>query len=248
MAIDTDAGAEPVHFLHMHEAVFKDRFRHAAAAFGDTVDGHELRLHIGGKARVFRGAKTHCFRPRCHLRADPVRARRQDHANFTQLVERDIKDVGTRMRERHVTARGGDRAQEGRGFNAVSNNLVRCAMQALNAGDDEAIGADAIDFCAHGHEQVRQVRDFRLARGIVKNGFAFRQRGCHQQVFRAGDGDHVGDDARALELSGFRMDVAGFDRDLRAHRLQTLDVLVDGPRTDRTAARQRHLRLAKARQ
>ena len=41
-------------------------------------------------------------------------------------------------------------------------------------------------------------------------------------------------------------DVAVLHRDLRAHRLQALDVLIDRPRADRAAARQRHRRLAEA--
>jgi hypothetical protein len=45
-----------------------------------------------------------------------------------------------------------------------------------------------------------------------------------------------------------RLDEAVLDADLGAHRLQALDVLVDRARADRAAARQRHLRLAEARQ
>ena len=43
------------------------------------------------------------------------------------------------------------------------------------------------------------------------------------------------------------MDVALLDRDLGAHRLQALDVLIDRPRPDGAAAGQRHARLAAAR-
>ena len=44
------------------------------------------------------------------------------------------------------------------------------------------------------------------------------------------------------------MNVTGFDRDLGAHRLQTLDVLINRPRTDGAAARQRYLGFTETRQ
>jgi len=96
-------------------------------------------------------------------------------------------------------------------------------------------------------EQVREVAHFGLARGVLDHGLALREHGGHQQVLRPGDGDHVGDDARALQALRARLDEAVLDVDLGAHRLQALDVLVHGARADRAAARQRHLRLAKAR-
>ncbi len=42
------------------------------------------------------------------------------------------------------------------------------------------------------------------------------------------------------------MDVAGFDRNLGAHRLQTFDVLINRTRTDAATARQRYSRFAEA--
>ena len=49
-----------------------------------------------------------------------------------------------------------------------------------------------------------------------------------------------------LSFARLGLDVAVLDRDLGAHRLQALDVLVDRTRADRAAAGQRHRRVAKA--
>ena len=59
----------------------------------------------------------------------------------------------------------------------------------------------------------RQIGDFGLARAILQNGFAFGQRGGHQQVFGAGNGNLVEDDAGALEPLGAGFDVAVLLRD-----------------------------------
>ena len=52
VAIQRNLGAEPSHFLNMHEAVFKNRLRDAAGTFGDGIHGEKLRLHVGRKARI----------------------------------------------------------------------------------------------------------------------------------------------------------------------------------------------------
>ena len=43
-------------------------------------------------------------------------------------------------------------------------------------------------------EQRGQVDDLGLAGAVLQHGFAFGERGGHQQVFGAGDGDLVEDD------------------------------------------------------
>jgi hypothetical protein len=85
-------------------------------------------------------------------------------------------------------------------------------------------------------------------RRVLENGLAVGQRRRHHQVLGAGHRDHVGGDARALEALGAGHDVPVFDGDLRAHRLQPLDVLIDRTRADGAAAGQRHTGLAETRQ
>ena len=96
-----------------------------------------------------------------------------------------------------------------------------------------AAGAVALDLGAHLNEHFRQIGNFGFLRRIFQHGFAFGQRRRHQKIFRAGDGDHVGGDAGAAQAGATRRQfghhVAMLDRNLRAHGLQTLDVLVHRP-------------------
>ena len=120
--------------------------------------------------------------------------------------------------------------------------------QLLDALDDDLVGARALDLRAHGDEEVREVDDLRLARGVLDDGFAVGERRRHHEIFRAGDRDGVEIQPRALEPPGARADVAAFDVDVRAHGLQARDVDVHRARADGAAAGQRHVGLAEARQ
>jgi hypothetical protein len=79
---------------------------------------------------------------------------------------------------------------------------VAAAVQALDALDADAAGAVAFDLRAHRDQHLGQVGDLGLLRGVLQHRLAFGQRGGHQQVLGAGDGDHVGGDARALAGAG----------------------------------------------
>ena len=142
---------------------------------------------------------------------------------------------------------------------------MRHAVQALHAVNHQAMRADAADARTHFDQHIGQIGDFRLARGIFQNRLSMRQHRCHQQVFRSRNGNHVGGDACATHqattrtvfagrLAVFvqnrclRMDVAVFNIDTRAHRLQAFDVLIDRTRANRAATGQRHPRFAKTRE
>src|SRR5690606_20431013 len=136
-----------------------------------------------------------------------------------------------------VAPRGRHGAQEGAGLDAVGHDTVGGAVQAFHALDDDAVGAVAFDVRAHGDQDLGQVDDLGFAGGVFQHGAAFGQGGGHHQVFRAGHGDHVRQDARAAQAFGLGHDEAVLDADARAHGGQALDVLVDRPLADRAAAR-----------
>ncbi len=124
---------------------------------------------------------------------------------------------------------------------------MRRAVQFFHTGDGDVVGAVAGDLGAHRAQAIGQIHHFRLARGVLQHGHAVSQRRRHHQVLGAGHADDIEEDARALEALGFGVDVAVFDGDLGAHRLQTLDVQIDRARADGTAAGQGHLGIAEAR-
>jgi len=59
------------------------------------------------------------------------------------------------------------------------------------------LGADTFDLCAHRHETFGQIRDLRLARGILDQRFATGEHGRHQCIFGSADGYEGEGDAPA---------------------------------------------------
>ena len=141
-------------------------------------------------------------------------------------------------------------AEKGSGLDAIGHHRVTRARKRLDPFDRDAVGSGALDARAHRDQHGRQIDDLGLPRRVLDDRLALGERCRHHQVFGAGHGHHVGDDARALQAPAFPIDardhVALLDRDGRAHRLQALDVLIDRPLPDRATARQRYMRFAEA--
>ena len=99
--------------------------------------------------------------------------------------------------------------------------------------------ACAFDASSHFVEKIGEVGDFGFAGAILEDGLAFRQSCGHQEIFGAGDGDLVEDDLCAFQAVGFGFDVTVLLRDLGAELLESLDVEIDGARSNRAAAGER---------
>ena len=211
-------------------------------AGGDAVDGHELGLHISWKGRIFAGPEAHRERSARSLDADPVSTRFDVDTGSAQLVDHRIEVLRLRALQQHIAASGSNRAEESAGLDAVWNDAVRQLrrMQTADALDANTAAAMAFDLRAHRDQHLGQIANLGLLRSVFKQGLAIGQRRGHQEIFGPGDGDHVGGDACTLELGGLGDDVAMLDADLRAHRLQPLDMLIHRARADRATARQRH--------
>ena len=214
-----------------------------------------MRLHVGGKTRVFGGAQIDWFRTTVHHRANPILARFDLHTHVAQFVQGRIHDAWIHVGQANVAARRCDRTQERAGLDAIRHDFMRYAVQTLYPVNHQTVCADAADFRAHFHQHIGQVGDFWLACGVFQHGLSVCQRCRHQQVFCAGHGNHVGGDActtfqaptRTVFAGRFAffienrclcMDVAVFNIDASAHRLQPFDVLIDRTRANRAATRQ----------
>ena len=84
-------------------------------------------------------------------------------------------------------------------------------MQGLDALDLDPVGPRARDSCAHGAEHPGKINHLGFARCILDERGAAGERGSHHEIFGAGDGDHVGDNARTLQAGGTRHHIAVFD-------------------------------------
>ena len=153
------------------------------------------------------------------------------------------------MTQHHITARGRDSAQKSARLDAVGHDLVLATVQALHTLDADAARAMAFDLRAHFDEHLGQVGNLGLLGGVFQHRLAFGQGRGHHEVFSAGDGDHVGGDARAFQaraaLRQAGQHVAMVHRDDRTHGLQTFDVLVDRARANGATTWQRHFGVAK---
>ena len=239
----------------MHEAVFENRFRHRTGALRDGVERHELRLHVGRKAGVFGGSKRLRLHAALRPDANETVACLDRRASFAQLVDHGVEVLGTAVPEQHIAAGCRHSAQKGAGLDSVGHHLMSAAMQSEHALDADAPRAVALDLRAHLDQHLGKVADLGLLRRILQHRFAFSQRRSHQEIFGAGYRHHIRRDAAAFKpprsiRSGRHLGqhVPVLDRNVGAHRLHALDVLIDRPRPNSAAARQRHRGLAKARQ
>ena len=125
--LDADVGAEAAQLQHVHEAVLEDRLDDRADAVGDRVERGELRLHVGGKSRMRRGAQVDGARPAFHVDLDPVRADGDPGAGLAQLRDHGIEVRGLGPDDSHVPAGNGAGDQEGAGLDAVRQHAVLAA-------------------------------------------------------------------------------------------------------------------------
>ena len=168
--------------------------------------GHELGLHVGRERRVLAGAEAHRLQRAGarRLHADEAVAGLDRRAGLAQLLDHRLEVARLGVAQHDVAAGRRHRAQEGAGLDAVGHDAVRLRrrVQPVDALDADAARAVALDARAHRDQHLGQVGDLRLLRGVLEHGLALGQRRGHQQVLGAGDGDHVGRDARALQPRG----------------------------------------------
>ncbi len=243
VALDIDVGAEPLEFLHVHHPVLEDRLGDDGGAVRPCGERHELRLHVGGKARMRRCAHVDCGQPAVTLDADDVAIDGDIGARLAQLFQHGFERVRPRAGDGDAAAGRSRGDEEGAGLDPVRHDRMGRPVQTRDAFDRDAVGTRALDFRTHRDQAAREVHDLGLAGGVLEHRRAVGERGGHQQVLGAGDRHHVEHDSGAAQ-SAARADIAVLEVDHRAHRLQSLHVLVHRSQPDRTAPGQRYARLA----
>ena len=76
MSVDIDVCAKAQELLNVHVAIFKNRLYDDRGALSNRIEGHELGLHVRGKAGVLVSTKVDRTRPLMHGGLDPVIAAR----------------------------------------------------------------------------------------------------------------------------------------------------------------------------
>jgi len=121
---------------------------------------------------------------------------------------------------------------------------VAAAVEPFDTAHHDTVGPRAFDVCAHRHQAVGQVDDFRLLGRVVDHRGAFGERRSHQHVLGRAHADDVERHLAAAQAVGAGLDEAMLERDPRAKGLQRLDVQVDRARADGATAGQRDFRRA----
>ena len=170
-----------------------------------------------------------------------------DQPGLRERVQRRLHVVGPRADE--VDRAAGDPRGAGiaAGLDAVGHDFIFGAVQALDAVDDQVRRADALDLRAHRDQQVAEVDDLGLARGVEQLRFALGEHRRHHRILGRSDRHHREAEVAAGQpaLGRARLHIAGGELDLRAHAFERLQVQVDRPVADRAAAGQRHRRFAR---
>ena len=182
----------------MHVAVFENRFCNHRGAVSDCVHRHELRLHIGGKRRVGRGAQAHAVIRPAHSKLDEIAAALDFRVGFFELVEHGIENVTARIGRDNLPAGSGGGNQKRPRFDAIRHDGVSGADQAAHALYADHIRAVAFNFRAHRDEAIGEIDHFRLPRGIFQRRHAVGQGRGHHEIFRSRDGDFIHENARAF--------------------------------------------------
>ena len=169
-------------------------------------------------------------------------------SGFAKFIEGGLQERGRDTRYADVTARDEPGGEQGAGLDTVATNRVFGTGQGPDPANDHAIAAGSVNFGAHGAEHRRELHHFGLSGGVFDHGLAARE-GCrHHDVLGPVDRRYVENHPPAAEFGGRGLHVAVVESDLCAERRQSLEVLIDGPHSDRTTARLGNPSAAKARE
>ena len=171
-------------------------------------------------------------------------------SDIAQRMQRGAHVARFRPLEPHFAA--GDRRRAGIGarLDPVGHHPVGRAVQLADPVDRQFGRADPFDLRAHRGEQIAQIDDLGLARGVDQPAGALAQHRRHQCILGRAD-RHDGEvefaaGQPAVGRAGFHIALRQFD--MRAEGFEHLEMQVDRAVADRAATGQRHGRLAGARQ
>ena len=157
--------------------------------------------------------------------------------------------LGNDIFNQHLSAGRRHGGHIGPRLNLIGDNRVSAAAQFVHALDLDGIRPRAAHIGPHGVQEIRQIDDMRLFRGVFNHGRSLRRRGGHHDIHRRADGYHVQIEIRAFQMvvSGSRVDKAALYGDAGPQSGKALDMLIDRTHAaEGTAAGHRHFRLSEA--
>ena len=241
IALHLNGAAHACQLVHILEAVLKNGLGDDGGASGQCQRHADLGLHIGGEARIGQGL---------HIRGMLHRAADDPHrliifndgiAHFQELRGDGLQMLGDDILNEHISPGGGRGTHEGAGLDLVRNHRIAGAVESLHAPDADGVGAGALDAGAHAVQEVGHIHDMRLLGHILDDGLSLCQSRRQHDVDGGTHRNHVQVDVGGAEtVLCIGHDTAVPDLHIGAQGPEALQMLVNGPGADGTAAGQRH--------
>ena len=200
-----------------------------------------MSLKIGGEPRIGLGRDVdggQCAAVAPHL--EPVLDDGERHVGLGQDFGRRAQQVAAHSHQVDLAAAGRGRHGISRRLDTVGQDAIRGAVQPSDASNHQTVGPDALDVGPHGEKTPGEIGDLGLARGVLQHRLAIGERRRHQKIFGRPD-RHRGEanDGAGEAGRGGGVDIASTELDARAKLGQALQMQIDRPRADGTAARHR---------
>ena len=242
---DAHLRAHALDLVQVLEAVFKNGFHHDAVAAGAGEHGAHGLLKVCGEARVFLGFQVHGPVRALAAHADGIVGIGHLYAHLEELGGQRFHVRGNAAVDHHVAVRGRGGDHQRAGLDLIGDYAVAAAVHIVHAADADGVGARAAYAPAHGVQEVGQVYDMRLARGVMYGGVAVGAGGGEHQVDGTAHSDAVKEDIGAHQRAVGVYHAAVIVH-LRAQGAEALYVLLEGAVADGAAAGIAHLALAEA--
>ena len=245
--VNADVGAHALQLVDVHKAVLKNRLRHPAHALGHRQKRHELRLHICRKARIRQRLDVHSLGAPVTDHADAVDVFLDGDACLLQLGDDRLQMLADGILDVHIPLGHGGCHHVGACLDAVRDNGIVLAGQALDALNLDYVGTGTPHSGTHHIQVVCQVDNLRLLGRVLNDSSALCHGGCHHDVFGCSHAWEVKVNPRPLQplrRGGFNVAVA--DVNPCPQCFKALQVQVNRTGADGTASRQGNLRPAAA--
>jgi hypothetical protein len=132
----------------------------------------------------------------------------------------------------HAKGSPGGRSRRGKtaNLNVVGSYGMASAVQGRDTVDGEPVGPETLYIGSHPQEQLTEVANVRLTRGVEHRGGSLGERGGHHDVFGGRHARLVENDFRATEvLSVESVNTAGFDLDTQGAQAKEMRVYSPPP-------------------
>ncbi len=232
LAREFDIRAQSDQLENMHEPILENILLDHARTLGKGHEGHDLGLHIRGKARMRPGFKVHALQPAVCPGNNPVPHLLDAHAHFPQLDHNGFEFGKGTCRKGELSAGDPGRGHVGSGLYTVGHDLVGTPRKLLHALNPDDTGSVPFDPGPAGNEESGQIHDFGLPGRIFEHGLTRSQCCGHEEILGPPNGGEIKMNPRPVQPVAITGDVAPFELEPGTHLFKGLEMQIHGSGTD----------------